>query len=352
MTYIPPIIIILGTFGNIMSFIILSRKQMRKHSTYTYLAVLSITDLFVLCVGLLKIWVEEFTGYSIQAQHDWSCRTFVVLLYTASDYSVWLIIAVTVERWIAVCRPLKAPSLCNQRKAVKTIVAILIILMAINLHFLWTLGVKSYPYGDETFDKCDPGKGFELLVKEVWPWIDACIYSFLPLGIILTLNSLIIRQVVKSKRSRCDLSGNHALRSRKATKLNPDRNRNPQDSSFKLTVMLLSISFAFLITTLPRNSMLIANAFLGNPKDYGEVARRTMLQALTELLMYLNHSMNFYLYCATGEKFRHQLVCLFSGRKSQSPHPRTPRRDMHGEQSLPQHLTHSSQYICLKDERL
>jgi hypothetical protein len=40
------------------------------------------------------------------------------------------------------------------------------------------------------------------------------------------------------------------------------------------------------------------------------VAKFSLARTITELLMYVNHSMNFFLYCATGQKFRHQLVWM------------------------------------------
>ena len=80
---------------------------------------------------------------------------------------------------------------------------------------------------------------------------------------------------------------------------------------FRLTVMLLTISFAFLLTTLP---LLIANIsaeFLHNIKrDMEQLSKFTLVRSITEMLMYINHSMNFFLYCATGQKFRHQLIWL------------------------------------------
>ncbi len=50
--YVPPIVIILGTFGNIFAFLILRRKAMLKFSTYYYLMVLAVADTLVLYVGL------------------------------------------------------------------------------------------------------------------------------------------------------------------------------------------------------------------------------------------------------------------------------------------------------------
>lgn len=99
--YVPPILIILGTFGNIFSFLILKRKAMLKFSTYFYLMVLALADTLVLYVGLLRLWIAELTGYELMAQADWICKLTCVVSYTVSDFSVWLIIAVTVERYVA-----------------------------------------------------------------------------------------------------------------------------------------------------------------------------------------------------------------------------------------------------------
>ena len=96
--YTPPVLLLVGTVGNILSFVILMTKTMRTFSTYLYLAVLSLTDILVLYAGLLRGWVGELSAYDVRDQSDWSCKLINVLGYTVSDYSVWLIIAVTAER--------------------------------------------------------------------------------------------------------------------------------------------------------------------------------------------------------------------------------------------------------------
>jgi len=53
-------------------------------------------------------------GIDVQSWSEWACRAGIVTLYSASDYSVWLIIAVTVERYVAVCRPLHAVTVCRR----------------------------------------------------------------------------------------------------------------------------------------------------------------------------------------------------------------------------------------------
>jgi hypothetical protein len=80
----------------------------------------------------------------------------------------------------------------------------------------------------------------------------------------------------------------------------------------KFTFMLLGISFAFLILTLP---IVVIYAFLGKIEKYIEslsdlnksIAMYEILnvaQKISYLLMYLNHSINFFIYFTTSARFR------------------------------------------------
>ena len=140
--YVPIIIYIIGVVGNCLSFSVLVRRRMRRVSTYKYLAVLSVVDTIVLTLGLLQLWTGEVTGTSIRNYSDFSCKIVNALGYTVSDLSVWLIIAVTVERFIAVCYPLKAATTCTKKTAVKVIGALLIVMILININFFWTTKIQ------------------------------------------------------------------------------------------------------------------------------------------------------------------------------------------------------------------
>ena len=299
--YVPPILLLLGTIGNILSFVILMRRSMRKLSTYIYLAVLSITDTLVLYIGLLRLWIGELSGFELKNQTDWICKLISVAGYTVSDYSVWLIIAVTVERYVAVCYPLQATSMCNLKRAMCVIFCLLLAMFLVNFHFFWTVQIREYNILGEVFYKCEGAPRYSYLVSEVWPWVDAILYSFLPFFIITVLNIFIIRQVINARKSR------HEMQS-----IVNDHPR--RESSIKLTIMLLTISFAFLLTTLPMNIYLIGAAFIQTSDDLRFISRVQLVRTITELLMYVNHSMNFYLYCATGQKFRHNLLLVLCHR--------------------------------------
>lgn len=340
--YMPPVILAFGIVGNVLAFAVLTRRTMRGVSAYTYLTVLSVTDTLVLVIGLLRIWVNRLTNFDIRVLYPWVCKLLMMAGYTASDYSVWLIVAVTAERFVAVAWPLSAlhggvgGAGADVWRAVIVIVSLLAVLLAINGHFLWTVGI-TYVGGNTSFTnhtsqpKCTSLDGFTKLVA-LWPWVDAIIYSLLPLVALSVLNSLIICSVYRAKRRRCSLvaTGSTKTASASAATDSPYRTipattgrggggggatgvataAGARDAE-RLTVMLLAVSFTFLITTLPSCVVLIIMSHHSSGRSLDTTLSVLVAQTVGELLMYANHSINFYLYCATGCKFRHQLVAMF-----------------------------------------
>jgi len=106
---------------------------------------------------------------------------------------------------------------------------------------------------------CRGAEGYESLVAEVWPWVDAALYAFIPFFLILILNSLIIRDLITSRRLRDQLSGSTGGSRRVAA---GDTEGPPGATNTRLVVTLLAVSFTFLITTLPRSAVLIVTAFI------------------------------------------------------------------------------------------
>ncbi|GFO43335.1 FMRFamide receptor-like [Plakobranchus ocellatus] len=86
--------------------------------------------------------------------------------------------------------------------------------------------------------------------------------------------------------------------------------------SVRMTIMLLSVSFTFMLTTLPMTiSNIMANTVVNieGRTDRG-VARWLLVHTFSLLLMYLNHSVNFLLYCVTGKKFRKVVTRMYSAK--------------------------------------
>ncbi|ESN91454.1 hypothetical protein HELRODRAFT_189697 [Helobdella robusta] len=401
LTYIPLIIYIVGVLGNSLSLSVLVRKRMRRVSTYTYLSVMSVVDTLVLTMGLLQLWIGERSNLGwLRDQSNVACKTLNVFSYSMSDLSVWLIIAVTVERFIAVCHPLRAASMCRRRIALKVMMVLSILAFTVNGHFIWTAELKessemfsTYEITEEGTNLCSSVKksrcmaagGHEDFIQKYWPWVDAIFYSFLPFVVIISLNCMIIRRVMVAKRRRWKMisqssvsvnrsdatsahlhqhqlnarfknnhptaRGLHSSQHRHQAKLThqsasrlssgKQASRMEQNETNRmLSIMLLTISFAFILMTLPRNIYFLFvywsnyskhSELLSSPGSADEDAlgknissseggagiynddqshthaNLLLASTLTEMLMFLNHSSNFFLYCATGQKFRMEL---------------------------------------------
>ncbi|KAK3085681.1 hypothetical protein FSP39_007067 [Pinctada imbricata] len=297
--YISPIILIIGTIGNLLSFIVF-KAHGSKVSTYSYLAALAVMDLFVLYVGLLRRWVAQLSDIDIGDHSDWLCKFVMFFGYVCSDSSVWLIIIVTAERYIAVQYPLRASIMCKVRRARFITFIPVIVLCIINIHFFWTVALN--PFNGQI--KCSANPSYIFLVEKVWPWVDTALYSLCPFFIITILNSFIVHQVLNARRKR------EAYLMQKKERAIPHRRSKSAEASMRLTLMLLAVSFSFLITTLPMNVVLIVSQFGNNSPKQGmkQYASFILVKDISEILMYVNHSINFFLYCAAGKKFRKILM--------------------------------------------
>ncbi len=57
-----PVVIVLGTVGNVLSFLVLVKRRMRQTSVYVYLAMLACADTVVLYLSGFKTWIRLVTG--------------------------------------------------------------------------------------------------------------------------------------------------------------------------------------------------------------------------------------------------------------------------------------------------
>lgn len=287
--YIPPFLIFIGLMGNIISFVIWRNKRMKRSSVNTYLSVLSLADISVLIFGLFSTWIHSVSGADIFRSVDVLCKLWNFFVYTSYMFSVWLVVIITTERFIVVCLPFLAHRICNQTKAHFIIKCLLLFSICFNLHFVITTGMVDR----QGTTQCDALENHRNFVTRVWPWMDAIFCFFLPLFILVLLNTLIIINLVAATKRRRSLQ--HYLNNR--TK---GRHRG---TCIKLNIMLLTTSIAFCISTCPMAILMISGVLLDSSLTPSNMANLLVGRTICELLMYVNHCINFILYCISGQKF-------------------------------------------------
>ncbi|XP_076465414.1 cysteinyl leukotriene receptor 1-like [Babylonia areolata] len=306
---ITPLFLVVGTLGNVMSVVVMSRKNMRRSNAAIYLIVMAVVDLVVLYTGLLRHWIFHEFGYDIRHTSDGFCRVHALLVYASLQTSVWILVAFTFERVVSVYWPHQVKHLCTTKTSAVTLVAIAVVFLVINSHFLFTVGDvdKVGKTGRSELKKCTILNKFFLY--KVWPWIDLCLYSLVPFCIIIVCNiSIVVKLIIGSQR----------VQSMFHLTISPTVNLS------SMTAILMVLNTTFLITTMPVSITNIMEPYIITADSSEEEKERFhMIWAIVNLLQYTHHTINFLLYCLSGSRFREELKAMFSARRQARVVPTT-----------------------------
>ncbi|XP_071868017.1 uncharacterized protein [Bombus fervidus] len=191
--YYIPSIILLGLVGNLLSCVVFLNTHLRIRSSSYYLAALATAD-FGFLVTLLLVWLNNTLGWKVFNKEGW-CETLVYVSAVCSSLSVWLIVAFTVERFIAVQYPLHRPHICTIARA-KTIVLVLVILaLASHSYSFVTAGVINR----DGEDYCDLKVEY-LETMKIISIIDSIASLIAPLVLIIVMNTMIMRNLLRFSR--------------------------------------------------------------------------------------------------------------------------------------------------------
>ena len=110
----------LGIVGNIMVVLVVMRTKHMRTPTNCYLVSLAVADLMVLVAAGLPNITDSIYGSWVYGYVGCLCITY--LQYLGINASSCSITAFTIERYIAICHPIKAQFLCTFSRAKKIII--------------------------------------------------------------------------------------------------------------------------------------------------------------------------------------------------------------------------------------
>ena len=298
-----PIIMALGTIGNVSAIVILLlRPRMRKMTTASCLLVLSISDLCVLYTGLLRNCILYFNDIDIRHLNQASCKIHVFAVYFFNNFSAWVLCAVTVERLIYVWCPFKAKVICTRSNGAKCLITIAVFLSIMNSHFFWTQGerIEFDPKTNKSHrHPCEDKNDYDFFYDQIWPWLESSLSTYVPFTVMIVCNALIIGRLVRT----------HAQRKRQISTLGSKTSRTRMTT---MTTMLLTTTFTFLLLTTP-NALFLSGQRLWWKEEEKNNPNFEIFWAISQLLMYLNSAINFLLYYVSGPRFRREVKDILTG---------------------------------------
>ena len=112
-----PVIVLMGTVGNTLSFCVLLRRRMRSTPMYFYLTLLAVADTFVLYVSAFKVWIRALTQFEVLHVSNVGCKLFMFILLCSFYMSAWLVVLVTLDRFLVIWFPFRGYLLMRIRRA-------------------------------------------------------------------------------------------------------------------------------------------------------------------------------------------------------------------------------------------
>ena len=309
-TYLPPIIVVVGTAGNILSFITVTNKHCKKSSFTTYIAAFAIVDTVYLLLVVLNSWLHFVFDINLQEINTVTCKLFEFLLLVLGHSSSWLIASLTVERTFCTYFPHKVKTMCRPKTGYVVVGLILGFISALNIHELIGFEYQENQQGTNVTRCGFVNVRYKNFMMYYFSWIEFSLYFLLPVIVIITCNSATVIKIFRNSNT----SG-----MARALDLNrKKRNRH-------LLVITLLVSFTFLISISPVTLYSTLKPYLFEDADYFFSSTQTedIVSTIVYHLGFLNHAINFFLYILSGERFRKDLKAAFCKKINHTSQGRT-----------------------------
>ena len=294
-----PILGVFGVFGNILTMIVLWRREMHS-TTILFLRALVLTD-----TGIIIIAVIGITPYTLSFFHP-ELKYFKDVIYplmytpviyigmTVQQINVWVTVSVSVERYISICHPFKAGKICTKRKTWMALIGITVFSIIYNIPRCIAFKAKSPCSVDQPdcYVLVDTDFGSSKFFSEIYMvWMYAILIFILPLTLLSILNTLLIVELMRMRARRL------------GTNIQDDNEAN-------LSLVLVLIVIVFICCQTP-------GLFSQFDVIFDAVFFIKWL-AFSNTLFVSNSSVNFLIYTAVGRRFRRILLKVFKklfGRK-------------------------------------
>ncbi|XP_045204633.2 gastrin-releasing peptide receptor-like [Mercenaria mercenaria] len=300
----PPILILVGLTGNIISIIVLAQRKHRKTSTGLLLICLAVTDSVILICVLLVDWLSYLFELSFSSV---SCKLRNFITYFLLHLSPWILVIVTVERTCCVLYPQRVRRIFTRRRVLILTVVCIIFFVGLNSHLLYGSELVFDEIANKT--SCQITDKHMDFVFKIWPWIDFAFAFAIPFCVLLCGNIIVLKKIKSSHhfRKRSVLKSKYENRSNGSVFSRSGIRRTPY---FTTIAVILNITFIVFVS--PFTIFAIGQPYwfpldTKTPKRY---AKLLLIGTLMQMLMYTNNAINFILYILCGSKVRKDIVKL------------------------------------------
>ena len=170
---------------------------------------------------------------------------------------------------------------------------IIFICLTLNSHILFLNGYRTTT-GDI---KCYSTRDNPGYIYPQWERVHLVVYNLCPFAIMCICNTYIIVVTVRSSRAQTDCTP-------------PNIQRKTLERYRQLTALLIIVTFAFVLLTLPACIYFVF--FRHHLELTTERTYRYMIQITLNSVQFTSHAINFFLYCFSAKSFLNELSDMFN----------------------------------------
>ncbi|XP_033097838.1 somatostatin receptor type 4-like [Anneissia japonica] len=154
---ITPIIVSIGIIGNIITILVLSKTPRMQTSVNVYLTSLAVADMLFLIMAPVISW-QSLVNSDVIDMYDHPktnaifCKFNNFIIEVTYQMAYLMILCISVERYLAICRPLKYRTYGTRLRAIKICLAVWVVVLIYQSRILitmtWTVFHK-FPWPDK-----------------------------------------------------------------------------------------------------------------------------------------------------------------------------------------------------------
>ena len=296
-TLILGVIIVVGIIGNCLTFVVFWKGNFKSSTSFLFLSLSLIDSVFLIAVFTMYS-VVAFVVYTGWLQGYLSVRPFLIvygyfIFTTKKTATIWVTVLVAVNRYIIVCRPLRAPRWCTTSKVKIQLAVVLVLAVVINIPALVQCRIKYYSLDNGTSYTatvdCGVISRWRLFYTVYHAVLNFVLWMGVPLFILTLLTIRLITAMKAHRRMQLAMNSLHNQ---------PDNN---------MTFALVMVVIMFIICHGPEVVLRIVWMVVPSEVFYYNEVWYIVLQ-MSRVLMILNSAVNFIIYTLANKRFREVLI--------------------------------------------
>ncbi|XP_036044175.1 thyrotropin-releasing hormone receptor-like [Onychomys torridus] len=281
-----------GIVGNVMVVLVVLTSRDMHTPTNCYLVSLALADLIVLVAAGLPNVSDSLVGHWIYGHAG--CLGITYFQYLGINVSSCSILAFTVERYIAICHPMKAQTVCTVARAKRIITGIWGVTSLYCL--LWFFLVDLNVHDNQRLEcgyKVSRGLYLPIYL------LDFTIFFIAPLLVTMVLYGFIGRILFQSPLSQEAWQKERQPNGQgEGAPGSCSRSKGSMSSRKQATRMLAVVVFLFAVLWTPYRTLVLLNSFLAQP------FLDPWVLLFCRTCVYTNSAINPVIYSLMSQKFR------------------------------------------------